>query len=178
QIQLRKTAIRLRKPIKKKMWTMPHSTHANPTGKPDSPEIGDRRMAADRREHAFVAIAEWRRRRFSAHLPGDHLCDIVALLFGDGRYTRQRNAAGVRDEGGVTNYKDLGVSGDRQVGGDLDPPAFGSRQAEPARDRGGFDPGAPDDVRRLDPLAAGEDARPVDGLDGRIEKDFHAHPPE
>ena len=82
----------------------------NRAGQPDPAEIGDRRMAADRGERTLVAIVEGWGRRLLAHKTGDHLSDILTLLFGDRREARQRLARWPSDEGGIADDEDLRVT--------------------------------------------------------------------
>src|SRR5947207_2171084 len=58
------------------------------TGQAQPAEIDDRLAAADRRQIAEIAVAEWSGRGFASYPRGNDARDIDPLLLGDGRYTR------------------------------------------------------------------------------------------
>ena len=55
------TRIRLRKPIKKRMWTNSQSSQANEARRLDRADFGDGGAAADRGQHPFVDVTKRQR---------------------------------------------------------------------------------------------------------------------
>src|SRR6516162_1257756 len=81
------------------------------TGQLDPPEIGDRRMTADRSERALVAIMKRQLRGLAAHAAGEQRADVAALLFADRRKTGQRLAIARGHKSGVAYDEDIRVPG-------------------------------------------------------------------
>ena len=134
-------------------------------------------MAADRGEHTLVAIAERRdagslrtRRAISSPRIGP-----AAWRPGRRPATAHRRVGRRLRASPMTNIRDGRAPRGRR---NLDPAARGGGHPEPSRERRGFDPRAPDDIRGLEALALRGDTMVVDRLYRRIEQHLNPHPLE
>jgi hypothetical protein len=139
------------------------------TGEPQPTEIGDRRLPADRRKTARMAVTEGSRRRAAPNASLDDRGDVATLLLG-----RPARAPGTGlpfqplDRAVSPMGENVWQPGDRQVYHDLHPTGLIGFGLQPLRSRRGHHASGPKHIARSHGTAGDDDALVVDPLDGTV----------
>ena len=136
-------------------------------------EVGDGGGAADRRQRAFVAVAERRVR-----LAGERLLDrfrrVHAFLNRGRRDAGNELTAGLLDRGEIADDENFGMSRDREIGLDDDASGAIERDVETMRQRRGLHAHGPEHRLCGDGLITDADLVFVEARHHAVRDDFHA----
>lgn len=112
-------------------------------------EVGDGRLATDRRQVAEIHVAEGRRSAIG-EAGADGARRIAAHLLGRWRNAGDRPPVGTRHGGRVADDEDLRPARQAEIGADFDPPGAVRRSAQPASGRRCHHPRRPKDTAGRD----------------------------